>query len=243
MVYFFSRKRLRPRESLFHRGNQVKVKSLLYLLLLLQVACSPQIDVAKEALEAQLSTNRADIEYGEVGKFAGGVVCGEFSEFDPNEGRTDFKYFLYRAGRAYERPGDDDLAIFCSDDPAAQLYSRLGIGPYVRENASLHKVHTDLGKLQSALEAFRQANKRVPGNLRGLDELTDQESPHGPFIDTIPLDPWDQPYVYDSNVLGFGTAGGYKLYTLGADGSVGGTGEKADISVDHLKYLDHIAGL
>lgn len=221
----------------------MKVRSLLYLLLVLQVACSRQIDTAKEALEAQIATKRADIEYREIGKFAGGVVCGEFSDFDLHEGRSDFKRFLYRAGRAYERPSDDDWAIFCSDDPAAQLYARLGIGPYTTDNASLHKVHADLQKVYSALEAFRRATKGIPGMSTGLGALTDEESPHGPYLEQIPLDPWDRPYVYDSKVLSFGTASGYKLYTLGADRRVGGTGENADIGLDHLKYLDHIAGL
>ena len=46
-----------------------------------------------------------------------------------------------------------------------------------------------------------------------------------PYIDELPLDPWNNPYVYISP----GSNSEFDLISLGADGKVGGEGENADI--------------
>jgi general secretion pathway protein G len=52
---------------------------------------------------------------------------------------------------------------------------------------------------------------------------------NGPYIkgDTVPLDPWGNPYVYRSP----GERSNYDIISLGSDGRDGGTGNAADIKV------------
>lgn len=216
-------------------------KTLLILPLLTALAaCSGQIDAAKQSLEALISTSRQDIEYQSLKEYQLGVVCGEFSEFDPREGRTEFKRFIYRDGRARQSPTGNDWEIFCSKDPAQALFSQLGIGPYSKDNATILKVHRDLLALQSALDAYRNDYKGVPAMNIGLQALAGDNLSQTTYLEAVPLDPWKRDYVYDSNQLGFGRVAAYKLSTLGADGVAGGQGDNADIGIEHLKYLNHI---
>lgn len=50
---------------------------------------------------------------------------------------------------------------------------------------------------------------------------------NGPYLKKleIPLDPWNNPYIYESP----GNHGDYDLYSYGADGTEGGDGENRDI--------------
>ena len=66
-----------------------------------------------------------------------------------------------------------------------------------------------------------------------MEALTDAptippEPPHwkdGGYIDRLPKDPWGQPYQY----LSPGQKGAIDIYSLGADGQLGGDGINADI--------------
>lgn len=89
--------------------------------------------------------------------------------------------------------------------------------------------------LTAALDAYRLDNGRYPTTQQGLDALwaepVAEPRPrgwNGPYLrKRVPLDPWDNPYVYrfpaEENPHGF------DLLTYGADGQPGGTGEDADI--------------
>ena len=76
---------------------------------------------------------------------------------------------------------------------------------------------------------------RYPTAEQGLDALrvhpTLQPPPsnwNGPYLrKDVPLDPWGLPYVYLSP--GEINPRGYDLFSLGADGQVGGEGEDADV--------------
>ena len=46
-----------------------------------------------------------------------------------------------------------------------------------------------------------------------------------PYLDKLPNDPWGRPYQYASP----GVRGEIDVYSLGADGQVGGEGKNADI--------------
>ena len=61
--------------------------------------------------------------------------------------------------------------------------------------------------------------------------------PDGGYLDKDPLDPWGRVYILESEPFA-GVKPTYTLFTLGADGKVGGRGADADISTIHLKYLD-----
>jgi len=47
----------------------------------------------------------------------------------------------------------------------------------------------------------------------------------GGYIKKLPDDPWGRPYHYDAP----GKKGAFDIYSLGADGQSGGTGDNADI--------------
>lgn len=89
--------------------------------------------------------------------------------------------------------------------------------------------------LGAALDAYRLDNGRYPTTAQGLVAL--QEEPaaeprprnwRGPYLRRdVPLDPWDDPYVYLSP--GEANPQSYDLIAYGLDGQPGGEGENADI--------------
>jgi general secretion pathway protein G len=50
--------------------------------------------------------------------------------------------------------------------------------------------------------------------------------PEDGYLNSIPTDPWGREYIYEYPPQ---KSKDYDLYTLGADGVVGGTGENSDI--------------
>lgn len=89
--------------------------------------------------------------------------------------------------------------------------------------------------LTAALDAYRLDNGRYPTGAQGLEALrtepTSEPRPrswNGPYLRrAVPMDPWDQPYVYISP--GDANPNGFDLLTYGADGQPGGEGENADV--------------
>jgi general secretion pathway protein G len=83
----------------------------------------------------------------------------------------------------------------------------------------------------TALDSFYLDVGRYPTTEEGLQALITPpsgiESWNGPYLkkSEIPLDPWNNPYHYESP----GKHGDYDLYSYGADGVEGGEGENQDI--------------
>ena len=110
------------------------------------------------------------------------------------------------------------------------------VGPQVMK--LLGKAKSDVAKVQmdniaSSLNLFSLDIGRYPTNNEGLSILIKKPDNlpqwSGPYLnnDTIPSDPWNRPYVY----IQPGTNGRpYQLKSLGADGTIGGQAEDADIS-------------
>lgn len=88
-----------------------------------------------------------------------------------------------------------------------------------------------ISALEQALDLYRLDIGRYPTSEEGLEALikapSSANSWNGPYLDgeTVPADPWGSPYVYRVP----GSNGPYDLYTLGADGRPGGTGEDASV--------------
>jgi general secretion pathway protein G len=87
-------------------------------------------------------------------------------------------------------------------------------------------------RLGGILDLYRLDMGRYPGTGDGLLALieapSDSERWNGPYLkkaDAL-IDPWGEPYEY--NVPG--EHGEYDLFTLGADGQLGGDGEDADVT-------------
>jgi general secretion pathway protein G len=99
------------------------------------------------------------------------------------------------------------------------------------DDAQITKVKQDIRALESALKLYRLDNFRYPTTDEGLDALvtppTDPNArwPEGGYLDRLPRDPWDRPYVY----LQPGNQGEYDVYSLGRDGQQGGDGLDGDI--------------
>ncbi len=99
--------------------------------------------------------------------------------------------------------------------------------------ANGQKAKADIATLDSALELYRLNNLTYPATSDGLGallsappSLTDPSRYQaGGYIKKLPKDPWGRDYRYEYP----GKHSSYDIYTLGADGVPGGTGENADI--------------
>lgn len=98
-----------------------------------------------------------------------------------------------------------------------------------QDKAREQKAAADVATLQQALELYRLEYSQYPTVEQGLDALINPTDASGAkrasFIRTLPQDPWNHPYQY----VVPGERGAYDLYSLGADGRVGGEGLNADI--------------
>jgi general secretion pathway protein G len=99
------------------------------------------------------------------------------------------------------------------------------------DKAQVTKVKQDIRAIESALKLYRLDRFRYPTSDEGLEALVTAPSdstvpwPAGGYLDRIPKDPWDRPYVY----LQPGNNGEFDVYSLGRDGVQGGEGVDADI--------------
>ena len=83
---------------------------------------------------------------------------------------------------------------------------------------------------ETALDTYRLDVGRYPKTDQGLQALRvkpdGEEKWDGPYVSKeIPLDPWGNPYIYESP----SEHGDYAITSMGADGSAGGDGEDSDI--------------
>jgi len=101
------------------------------------------------------------------------------------------------------------------------------------DDARITKAKQDIRQLESALKLYRLDNQRYPTTDQGLDALVEKprSGPEpknwadGGYVEGLPDDPWGTPYQY----LAPGQHGDFDLYSLGADGELGGEGVDADI--------------
>ena len=92
---------------------------------------------------------------------------------------------------------------------------------------------TDIATIVGALKMYRIDNMRYPTGEQGLAALVAKpELPPVPgnwkpggYLEKLPKDPWGHAYVY----LNPGVRGEIDVYSTGADGASGGTGNDADV--------------
>jgi general secretion pathway protein G len=85
-----------------------------------------------------------------------------------------------------------------------------------------------------ALEMYKFNELQYPATSQGLEALIIPNSslknpylfPEDGYISSIPLDPWGREYLYEFPPR---KSKKYDLYTLGADGMEGGSGDDTDI--------------
>jgi general secretion pathway protein G len=92
-----------------------------------------------------------------------------------------------------------------------------GKGEQARETAA----HADIyGGVKSALDEFEVDNGHYPKNLQDLiQQPHDVNNWHGPYLDSLPMDPWNRPYLY--SFPGKRNPGGYDLWSMGSDAKSG----------------------
>ena len=86
---------------------------------------------------------------------------------------------------------------------------------------------SQISALEAALDTYRLDVGEYPDSLEGLVENDSGRAAwNGPYLRReVPLDPWGNEYVYDSDGRGF------TLVSYGPDGERGGEGDDADISL------------
>ena len=69
------------------------------------------------------------------------------------------------------------------------------------EQARVTAAQTQIANFKTALDAFEVDNGYYPKGKNGLADLLtkprDAVSWHGPYLDTIPKDPWNNDYLYE----------------------------------------------
>lgn len=110
------------------------------------------------------------------------------------------------------------------------------VAPNVLQNqdkAMVEKARADVALLEQALDMYKLDNFQYPTTDQGLEALvTKPETGPQPkrynsngYIKRLPTDPWGNPYQY----LQPGTKKAFDVYSLGADGEMGGEGLAADV--------------
>jgi general secretion pathway protein G len=101
------------------------------------------------------------------------------------------------------------------------------------DDARIMAARQDISTLMQSLKLYRLDNQRYPTTEQGLQALVSKPTSgpaangwkQGGYIDKLPKDPWGNPYQY----LSPGLRGEVDVFSLGADGQPGGTGNDADI--------------
>jgi general secretion pathway protein G len=101
------------------------------------------------------------------------------------------------------------------------------------EEARVIAAKQDLATISQALKLYRLDNHRYPSTEQGLDALVrpPEVAPLAPnwkrggYLEKLPKDPWGHPYNY----LSPGVHGEFDVFSYGADGAAGGSGNDADI--------------
>ena len=108
---------------------------------------------------------------------------------------------------------------------APRLFSRVG-------QSKIETARAQIRLLETGLDLYRLDTGSYPPSSPGLQALVQNSSApnwSGPYLkqDSIPLDPWKNPYNYKCCP---GDHGEYDLWSEGADGRPGGEGENADVT-------------
>ncbi len=136
-------------------------------------------------------------------------------------------------GRAARRAGGftliELLVVVVIIGLLAGLVAPRYFGQVGKSNVNIARAQIDnLGK---ALDQFRLDIGAYPNTDQGLQALITKPDGvdrwQGPYLQKqVPPDPWGRPYRYKAP----GDHGDYDLYTYGADGQPGGTGENIDVN-------------
>lgn len=106
------------------------------------------------------------------------------------------------------------------------------------DQAKVTIAKTQMSNIANALDLYRLDNGHYPSTQQGLEALVNRPTgspepnnwnPDG-YLKSVPEDPWNNQYQYMSL-----SSSNYELYSYGADGTEGGEGDAADISVHDIE--------
>jgi general secretion pathway protein G len=91
------------------------------------------------------------------------------------------------------------------------------------EQARVTSTQTQISAFKTALDAFEVDNGYYPKGHNGLQDLVqkprDAVNWRGPYLESIPKDPWQNEYVYECP--GKHNSGSYDVMSMGPDGRSG----------------------
>lgn len=101
------------------------------------------------------------------------------------------------------------------------------------DEARITRARQDIRAIGAALALYRLDNFSYPTTEQGLEALVQRPEglsegtnwKEGGYLERLPKDPWGNAYQY----LQPGTKSDFDLYSLGADGALGGEGSAGDI--------------
>jgi general secretion pathway protein G len=104
------------------------------------------------------------------------------------------------------------------------------------DEARATAARADIEAVGNALELYRLDNGNYPSTDQGLDALVSQPSGYPEprrwnadgYLKKLPVDPWDEPYLYFSEERTF------EVYSFGADRKEGGEGVDTDLRYSEL---------
>ena len=89
------------------------------------------------------------------------------------------------------------------------------------QEARITAAKTDISNISSALDTYEVDAGHYPTGQQGLSALVtnpgDAIAWHGPYVKTVPNDPWGHPYVYQ--YPGTHNTNGYDLFSTGPGGT------------------------
>ncbi len=99
--------------------------------------------------------------------------------------------------------------------------------------AKVAAAKVDIANIVQSLKLYKLDNQRYPTTEQGLKALMEKPTSGpaangwkaGGYLEKMPKDPWGNPYQY----LAPGVRGEIDVFSFGADGQAGGSGDDADI--------------
>ncbi len=94
-----------------------------------------------------------------------------------------------------------------------------------QEEAAIDKARLDIQQLEDAMSLYKLKNKAYPTTEQGLEALVTPTTiepvpkrfPDGGFIESLPVDPWGNPY----QLISPGEIGKIDIFSMGPDGQAG----------------------
>ncbi|EED33325.1 hypothetical protein NOR53_2226 [gamma proteobacterium NOR5-3] len=179
--------------------------------------------------------NQREVTFNDTQTYPGKILCGSYTTLTGYGWNMRTGDFVVGESFIRSTPTADEVFVYCSKDPAAALYARLGIGAPDGNWAPLSKLRDDMLAIDEAINRYYDAVAVLPSTLDTL-----LEGDFGVSKDNL-TDPWGRPYFYKGGLSGR-TAPQYELGSLGADGVEGGQGADADIRKEQASLLDHVLG-